>query len=583
MKLKYHKVYNDFSDFRFFSLYIFIFLLFVVLIVRIVYLQLINHDWLLREGDIRSLRNQRVDITRGMIRDRVGRLLAVSVPVYAVCANPKELIKDELLNMFVGSKWQVFSDVLSMPLNQISSRIRLRSNDNFVYLARQISSSTGEYILNLKLPGIYLSKESRRYYPCSQITAHIIGFTDIDGYGIEGVEKSFNSLLQGVPGQRIVRQDPSGKVIEHVSSVDRRLANNLFLSIDERLQNLVYRELNHAVIAHKAESGSAVLIDVNTGEVLAMVNSPSYNPNNLSVAAKRFIRNRAITDLFEPGSTIKPVVIIAALQQGIIQEDSVLNTLPYFINGYQIKDVVRYERLSIKDILQKSSNVGVSKLALNMPCSVLVDAYLQFGIGVKTNLGLVGEAYSSSFCKNHYSDIERATLSYGYGLMVTPLQLAKVYATIGSMGISRPISIVRIEKSTIVSGKQIFPASLVRTVLNMMNTVSLSIGNNVEDSYKYRIAIKTGTVKKINQSGKYVNKYIAYAAGVAPIYQPKFSLVVVINEPKSGQYYGGIVSAPVFEKIMKGVFRITDMTLNQKVSAGDVFDDNFFFESYRKS
>ncbi len=292
-----------------------------------------------------------------------------------------------------------------------------------------------------------------------------------------------------------MRKDRYGRVIEDISSTDSQAAHNLALSIDERLQALVYRELNNAVAFNKAESGSAVLVDVNTGEVLAMANSPSYNPNNLAGTPKDAMRNRTITDVFEPGSTVKPMVVMTALQRGIVNENTVLNTVPYRINGHEIKDVARYSELTLTGVLQKSSNVGVSKLALAMPSSALVDTYSRFGLGKATNLGLVGERSGLYPQKQRWSDIERATFSFGYGLMVTPLQLARVYATIGSYGIYRPLSITKVDPP--VPGERIFPESTVRTVVHMMESVALPGGGGVKAAIKgYRIAIKTGTAKK---------------------------------------------------------------------------------------
>ena len=297
-----------------------------------------------------------------------------------------------------------------------------------------------------------------------------------------------------------------------------------------------------------------MLVDVSTGEVLAMANSPSYNPNNLSGTPKDVMRNRTITDVFEPGSTVKPMVVMTALQRGVVRENTVLNTVPYRINGHEIKDVARYSELTLTGVLQKSSNVGVSKLALAMPSSALVDTYSRFGLGKATNLGLVGERSGLYPQKQRWSDIERATFSFGYGLMVTPLQLARVYATIGSYGVYRPLSITKVDPP--VPGERIFPEQLVRTVVHMMESVALPGGGGVKAAIKgYRIAIKTGTAKKVGPDGSYVNKYIAYTAGVAPASNPRFALVVVINDPQAGKYYGGAVSAPVFGAIMGGVLR----------------------------
>ncbi|MDU4486305.1 MAG: peptidoglycan glycosyltransferase FtsI [Enterobacter sp.] len=495
------------------------------LLGRVAWLQIIAPDMLVRQGDMRSLRVQEVSTSRGMITDRSGRPLAVSVPVKAIWADPKEL--HDAGGITLDNRWKALADALKMPLDQLASRVNTNPRGRFIYLARQVNPDMADYIKKLKLPGIHLREESRRYYPSGEVTAHLIGFTNVDSQGIEGVEKSFDKWLTGQPGERIVRKDRYGRVIEDISSTDSQAAHNLALSIDERLQALVYRELNNAVAFNKAESGSAVLVDVNTGEVLAMANSPSYNPNNLTGTQKDIMRNRTITDVFEPGSTVKPMVVMTALQRGIVNENTVLNTIPYRINGHEIKDVARYSELTLTGVLQKSSNVGVSKLALAMP---------------------------SSPQKQRWSDIERATFSFGYGLMVTPLQLARVYATIGSYGVYRPLSITKVDPP--VPGERIFPESTVRTVVHMMESVALPGGGGVKAAIKgYRIAIKTGTAKKVGPDGRYINKYIAYTAGVAPASNPRFALVVVINDPQAGKYYGGAVSAPVFGAIMGGVLR----------------------------
>ncbi|NDL61294.1 peptidoglycan glycosyltransferase FtsI [Acerihabitans arboris] len=579
IKLKRYVDQASFVSWRFALLCGCILLALLGLVFRVGYLQVINPDRLVREGDMRSLRVQEVPTARGMISDRAGRPLAVSVPVNAIWADPKEV--NEHGGITVDSRWKALSDALSIPLDQMSSRINANPKGRFVYLARQVNPAIGDYIHKLKLPGIFLRQESRRYYPAGQVTAHLIGFTNIDSEGIEGVEKSFDRWLTGQPGERTVRKDRFGRVIEDISTVDSQAAHNLVLSIDERLQAVVYRELNNAVAFNKAESGTAVLVDVNTGEVLAMANSPSYNPNNLTGTTKDVMRNRAITDIFEPGSTVKPMVVMTALQRGVIKENSVLNTIPYYINGHEIKDVARYAELTLTGVLQKSSNVGVSKLALAMPSSALVDTYSRFGLGKATNLGLVGESSGLFPHKQRWSDIERATFSFGYGLMVTPLQLARVYATVGSLGILRPLSITKVDPP--VAGERVFPEALVRTVVHMMESVALPGGGGTKAAIKgYRIAIKTGTAKKVGPDGQYINKYIAYTAGVAPASQPRFALVVVINDPQAGKYYGGAVSAPVFGAIMGGVLRTmnvepdalqtgdkNDMVTNQKEGSGD--------------
>ncbi|WP_407062014.1 peptidoglycan glycosyltransferase FtsI [Brenneria tiliae] len=568
-RLKRQEDQASFVSWRFALLCSCILLAMIGLMARAAYLQVINPDKLVREGDMRSLRVQEVPTARGMISDRAGRPLAVSVPVNAVWADPQQV--NEQGGITLDTRWKALSDALEVPLDQLAAKINANPKGRFVYLARQVNPAIGEYIHKLKLPGINLRQESRRYYPSGQVTAHLIGFTNIDGQGIEGVEKSFDRWLTGQPGERTVRKDRFGRVIEDISSVDSQAAHNLALSIDERLQALVYRELSNAVAFNKAESGTAVLVDVGTGEVLAMANSPSYNPNNLAGTAKDIMRNRAITDIFEPGSTVKPMVVMTALQRGVIKENSVLNTLPYYVNGHEIKDVARYNELTLTGVLQKSSNVGVSKLALAMPSSALVDTYSRMGLGKATNLGLVGESSGLYPQKQRWSDIERATFSFGYGLMVTPLQLARVYATIGSFGVYRPLSITKVDPP--VAGERVFPEALVRTVVHMMESVALPGGGGTKAAIKgYRIAIKTGTAKKVGPDGKYINKYIAYTAGVAPASNPRFALVVVINDPQAGKYYGGAVSAPIFGAIMGGVLR----TMNIEPDALPIGDKNEF-------
>lgn len=528
----------------------------VGLLLRAAWIQVVNPDRLIREGDMRSLRVQSVSTPRGMITDRAGRPLAVSVPVDAVWADPKEIADTASLERH--ERWNALADAVGIPLDKLTSRVKSNPNSRFIYLARQISPSLATYIRELKIPGIYLKQESRRFYPSGEVSAHIIGFTNIDGKGIEGVEKSFDTWLTGEPGKRVVRKDRFGRVVENISAVESRAAHDLSLSIDERLQAMAYRELKNAVTFNKAESGSIVLLDVQTGEVLAMANLPSYNPNNRAQIDSAHYRNRAITDTFEPGSTVKPLVVLTALDRKVVKENAVLNTMPFYVNGHRVRDTVVYPELTLTGVLQKSSNVGVSHLALAMPETALPETYSKFGFGQPTNLGLVGESSGMMLQKSRWADIERATFSFGYGLMVTPLQLARAYATLGSFGVYRPLSITKVDPP--VEGSRVFSEELTRKVVHMMEAVALPGGGGRRAAVDgYRIAVKTGTAKKIGPNGKYVDKYIAYTAGVAPASNPRLALVVVINEPQAGQYYGGAVSAPVFSAIMGGALRILNI------------------------
>lgn len=347
-------------------------------------------------------------------------------------------------------------------------------------------------------------------------------------------------------------------MIENITEVAPVPAHNIQLSIDERLQTVTEDALDNAVRWNKAASGAAVLVKIDTGEILSMASYPDYNPNNREAATLDDFRNRAISDTFEPGSTVKPLVIMTALQQGIVRPDSVVDTHPYVLDGHRIRDVGYYPELTLTGILQKSSDTGVSRLSLAMPVQKLLDTYTAFGFGQPTGLGLTGESQGLLPHRRYWGELDRATFAFGYGLMVTPLQLAHVYATIGGFGISRPLSITRIDPPVI--GHRVMPETLVHQVEHMMESVALPGGGGTKAAVRdYRVAVKTGTAKKIGDDGKYVDKYVAYTAGVAPASNPQFALVVVINEPQNGQYYGGAVSAPVFSQIMGDVLRLENV------------------------
>lgn len=553
---KYKEKYKmkKYIKWRFFFLYFFIVISFFILAIRVTYLQIIFSKDLIKKNDIRSLRIQKIISKRGIIQDRNGCYLAVSIPSYAIWIDPKIINKSKI----TGKRWKMLSDKLQISIENIKNKINLNPKSRFAYLARNVSLSVGKYIANLKLEGVYLSNEMKRYYPYGPITANLLGITNIDNQGIEGVEKSFNYFLNGKSGKKIIRKDLYGRVIENVLFINKKNSHDLILSIDIRMQSIIYKALQLGVKKNKAKSGIAVLIDIKTGEVLAMTNIPSYNPNSFYKIKTSFMRNRAITDLFEPGSTVKPMIVITALKNNIIKDNSILNTKPYFINGHKVKDIVEYKKLSITEILQKSSNVGISKLALSLSKEQIIETYKKFGLGESTNLGLIGESRGFFLKKKKWSKFEKIAFSIGYGIMVTPLQLARVYATIGNFGVYKPLSIKK--NNSVISGFHIFPKNIVRTVIHMMERVSLPGGVGVRAAIKnYRIAIKTGTVKKVNINGNYINKYIAYTAGIAPVSNPRYALVVMINEPSAGKYYGGIVSAPIFGIIMDHILNLKNV------------------------
>ncbi|EGT0652357.1 peptidoglycan glycosyltransferase FtsI [Citrobacter freundii] len=547
---------RNFTPVRFALLCVAILLSLGLLLGRVAWLQIVTPTSLVKQEDMRSLREVTIASPRGMITDREGRPLAVSVPVNAVWADPKTIISKG--GVGYNERWQALARALHLSLSTLAERVNSNPGGRFIYLARQISPQQAEWVDDLNLPGINLREESRRFYPAGHVAANLIGFTNIDGQGIEGLEKSFNNQLMGKPGSRLVRKDKFGHVIENITEVTPVPAHQLQLSIDERLQTVTEDALDNAVTWNKAESGAAVLVNIATGEILSMASFPDFNPNNRDGAVLDDFRNRAISDTFEPGSTVKPLVIMTALQQGIVQPDSVIDTHPFYLDGHRIRDVGFYPELSLTGILQKSSDTGVSHLSLAMPVQKLLDTYKSFGFGDPTGLGLTGESSGLMPQRRYWSDLDRATFAFGYGLMVTPLHLAHVYATIGSFGIYRPLSITRIDPPVI--GTRVMPEALVHQVEHMMESVVLPGGGGTKAAVRdYRVAVKTGTAKKIGDDGKYVDKYVAYTAGVAPASDPKFALVVVINNPQNGAYYGGAVSAPVFSQIMGDVLRLENV------------------------
>lgn len=556
-KIKSSQQTSSFSKGRYIVTIILIMAGLIALIARAAYVQLVNADFYIAEGNKRSLRTEQIPYIRGDILDRNGELLSVSVENYSIIADPKEIFEKN--SLMEKDRWQRLSETLNVPLSDVINRLNKNPKSRFVYLDRQISPTMAKYIHDLKITGVSMRKEYRRFYPTVEESAQLLGYTNIDGQGIEGIEKSFDSLLIGKSGSKTYRRDKSGNIIENISSTQKYDAHDVTLSIDRHLQSMVFREIKKAVAENKAESGTAVLVKISTGEILAMATAPSYNPNNIFGSQAELRRNRAITDTFEPGSTVKPFVVLTALNQKIISPDTVINTKPFVVNGHTIRDVAPRNELSITGILQKSSNVGVSRLSLQMPISVLMNTYHKAGFGMPTNLGLVGEQSGTlPLHRKRWADIERATVAYGYGLTVTPLQLARAYVALGSFGVYRPLSITKVDPPVIA--ERIYPEKITREVVHMMESVAQPGGGGIAAAVPgYRVAIKTGTAKKL-ENGQYVDKYIAYTAGIAPASDPQFALVILINNPTAGKYYGGAISAPVFSKIMGHTLRAKNIT-----------------------
>jgi len=536
----------------------FVLLLFCSLIARAAYIQIIEPDKLRHESDMRTLRTTSNQVQRGLITDRNGDMLAVSVPVRAVWADPKHAHDQDAFKDM--RRWQALADVLQEPVDELVNKVKNNPDKRFVYLKRQVTSAVSDYIEELKIGGIYLKSESRRYYPAGEISAQLIGITNIDDVGIEGIENTYNTWLTGTPSKQKVRKSRDGSVVERLDIVQEgESSNDLTLSIDQRIQQLAYRELKRTTEMYQATSGSVVVIDVNTGEVLAMVNTPSYNPNARDNLQPHRMRNRALTDTFEPGSTIKPFVVAAALDAGVVKVNELISTSPGWmrIGGRQVRDSHNYGDLSLARILVKSSNVGISKLSLSMPVEQLLSTYQAMGLGHYSGINLTGENAGLIHNRHRWSDFERATLSFGYGFTATPLQIARIYATLGSGGVLYPVSILKLRQAP--KGEQVISNKVAHDVMKMLVGVTEAGGTGTKAHIDgYPVAGKSGTSRKA-VAGGYGDDYVALFAGVAPVHKPRLAISVVINEPKGDKYYGGDVAGPAFAKIMSGALQMLNV------------------------
>ncbi|QYK01772.1 peptidoglycan D,D-transpeptidase FtsI family protein [Shewanella psychrotolerans] len=536
----------------------FVCVLFTSLVGRAAYIQIIEPEKLRHESDMRTLRTTSREVHRGMITDRNGEMLAVSVPVKAVYADPKVVHdKDGFADM---RRWQALADVLHEPKDAILERVQSNPKKRFTYLKRQVTPAVAEYIKQLKLPGVYLKSESRRYYPTSEISAQLVGLTNIDDIGIEGIENTYNNWLTGTPTKQKVRKSRDGHVVERLDTVQTgENSNDLVLSIDQRIQQLAYREIKRATEINQATSASIVVLDVHTGEVLAMANTPSYNPNSRENLQSYRMRNRALTDAYEPGSTIKPLVVAAALEAGTIEEDQIFKTHPgrIRIGGKIVRDGRNYGDMSLGDVLVHSSNVGMTQIALSMPVQELLGYYQSMGLGNYSGINLPGESAGIIQDRRRWSDFERATLSFGYALTVTPLQIARMYAMLGSGGVLYPSSILKLKQQP--EGEQVISPHVAQSVMEMLVGVT-EPGGTAKKAHidGYPVAGKTGTARKA-VAGGYGEDYVALFAGVAPVHNPRLAMVVVVNEPKGDRYYGGDVAAPVFAKVMSGALQMLNV------------------------
>ena len=547
------------ANWRFYLVLFVIAFIYLGLMARAAYIQVIEPDMLKKQGDMRSLRVATTQVERGTITDRNGHELAISVPVETVWADPKIILEKNALKM--TEHWQALAEVLDQDVKKLTNRVLKRPNKRFVFLERQVSPAVANYIKKLNIPGIHLRKESKRFYPAGEISAHVVGFTNVDDKGIEGIERVYDQVLTGKGGAKRFRKDAKGRKVEILSVEAAKKPQNVVLSIDQRIQAIAYKELKGAVSAFKATSGSVVVANVHTGEILAMVNSPSYNPNNRAKTAIHRFRNRAITDMYEPGSTMKPLTVLTALEFGSIDADTVIDTNPGWmrLGGRRVSDPINRGKLSVTEVLVTSSNMGTSKIALSVPKEFFLDKFFEVGFGEETGIGLIGESMGIMHDRARWSQFELATLSWGAGLAVTPLQLAKFYTILANNGIKRPFSILKQDEQSLAAQEteQIFSPEHTKQVLAMLEKV---VEEHVHKAKVpgYRVGGKTGTAFKAIAGG-YGNDYVGLFAGIAPIENPELVVVVVINEPAGDLYHGGEVAAPVFSRVMQGALQVLNI------------------------
>jgi cell division protein FtsI (penicillin-binding protein 3) len=521
------------------------------LLWRAVDLQHTDKDFLIGQGDARHLRVEAISAHRGKILDRNGEPLAISTPVDSVWANPRELAAEP-------RRWRELATLLGLDLGQLERMLAERGEREFVYLKRQVAPGLASKVEQAGVPGVYLQREYRRYYPLGEVAAHVVGFTNVDDIGQEGMELAFDERLRGVAGARRVLRDRLGRIVEEVESIrPPKAGGDLVLSLDRRVQYLAYRALLRAVKRSQARGGSVVVLEARTGEVLAMVNQPAYNPNNSANRVSSRYRNRAVTDVFEPGSTIKPFTIAAALESGRFTAASTVDTNPgsLKIGKYAVRDPRNYGVIDLTTVIKKSSNVGATRLALALEPRELWQTLTRVGFGTGTGSGFPGEAEG---VLTHYFDwgnIQRAGLSFGYGLSVTALQLAQAYAVLANDGRFVRISFERLDQP--VQGVPVMGRATAQTLRKMLESVVGPEGTARRARVVgYRVGGKTGTVRKAVSGGYAEDRFRAVFAGMAPITRPRLVVVVVIDEPGGKEYYGGQVAAPVYAEIMTRAMRV---------------------------
>jgi cell division protein FtsI (penicillin-binding protein 3) len=529
------------------------------LVARAVKLQVMDTEFLQQEGEARFLREVEIPTMRGRVIDRNGQPLAVSTPVESVWAHPGELLQ-------AADRIPLLASVLGEDADDIQRRLSQRADRQFVWIIRRIRPALADRVRQLDIPGVFLQREYRRFYPTAEVSAQVVGITNIDEVGQEGLELAYDNWLTGRTGLKRVIQDRKRRVVEDVELIrEAEPGRDLTLTLDRRLQYLAYRELAATVSEHRARSGSVVVMDVNTGGILAMANYPSFNPNSRDRANTDGMRNRALTDVLEPGSVVKPFVVAAAMEAGLAEPDMLLDTAPGWMNvsGHTIEDIRNYGELSVTGVLTKSSNVGVVQLAMAMDPQHMWSIYSRLGFGRVTGTGFPGE--SAGVLRDHqrWRKLEQATLAYGYGLSVTPLQLARAMAAVADGGRLRQPSFIMGADNPVQS---VMDPALADELAAMLETVTGPAGTATRAAIDgYRIAAKTGTSRKVGVSG-YSDRYISSIAGFAPVSDPQLAAVVVIQDPRGDDYYGGVVAGPLFGRVMADALRLTNVPPDEVAS-----------------
>ena len=522
---------------------------FAVLLGRGVYLQGMHKGFLQKEGDARYSRAMTLPAHRGMITDRYGEPLAISTPVESIWANPSDV-------KITPEQTAKLAKLLGLKPADLGKKLS-NSTREFVYIKRRIPPELAHQVMRLGISGVFMQREYRRYYPAGEVTAHLVGFTGIDDHGQEGFELKYQTWLSGKPGSRRVIKDRQGHIVEDLEAVKvPQDGKDLVLSIDRKIQYLAYRELANAVEAHKAKAGAAIVLDAKSGEVLAMVNLPTYNPNNpVKIAGKS--RNRAIVDMFEPGSTLKPVTAAAAIEAGTFTPETMIQTSPgtLRIGSATIHDAHPQGLISVAQVIQKSSNVGSAKMALSLQPQYLWGVFNQMGFGTPTHVGFPGEASGRVRNYKTWRPIEQATMSFGHGISLTLLQLARAYTVFANSGELRPVSLLKLAEQPV--GQQVFSAQTANSVKDMLE-LAVQPGGTAPRAQVlgYRVAGKTGTAHKLGPGGYLPDSYVSSFVGMAPASNPRLIIAVMIDEPSNGVYYGGTVAAPVFSNVMSGALRM---------------------------